>query len=82
MTTADATTSLRRIQDALDEQRVEVELLRQQTATLKEEMEALRANLVRYAGAWTPVRRNLSTISENCHDTARRMAVIEAGARA
>ncbi|MEQ8604828.1 MAG: hypothetical protein RIB45_16055 [Marivibrio sp.] len=71
--TADALTGLRRVQDALAEQRVEVEMLRRQTAQLKEETEALRANLLRYAGAWTPVRRGLTRIGETCRDTERRM---------
>jgi len=71
--TDDALTGLRRVQDALEEQRVEVEMLRRQTAELKEEAEALRANLVRYAGAWTPVRRNLTRIAETSRDTERRM---------
>ncbi|MBP5856366.1 hypothetical protein KAJ83_05065 [Marivibrio halodurans] len=62
MTRDEAIGWLRLLGDALEEQRVEVELLRRQSERLIEECEALRASLARYGASWTPVLSDLDRL--------------------
>lgn len=69
MTGNNAIGSLRLLGDALSEQRVEVELLRQQSQRLVAECEALRANLARYGASWTPVLHDLDRMRNDLSRT-------------
>jgi uncharacterized coiled-coil protein SlyX len=69
-----ALTSLRRIIDALDEQRVEVELFRRQMALLRAETAALRESMAAYGERWTPIRRDVDRLTATCRKTESDLA--------
>lgn len=74
MKDAKAREPLRRLEEALDAQRVEIELLRQELDRLKTESEGLRVSAVRYIASWTPTRRKLERIGAMARSTEARMA--------